>query len=89
MPANKPAKPTAHDDEWMLDLGQVLERFPVSVPTLHKYIQEGKFPTPKSVKGRNLWVASEVTAALRALPSKRMREATPVTITPATLIKTR
>jgi predicted DNA-binding transcriptional regulator AlpA len=45
-----PTKPD--DEERLLNIGQVLERVPVSVPTLYEYIKDGIFPPPRSASPR-------------------------------------
>ena len=52
----------------LLCRSQLLERIPVSPPTLDKLLRLGVLPPPRTLGGRRFWSEAKVSAAIRALP---------------------
>ena len=55
---------------------QVLAKVPVTGPTLWSWVRAGKFPRPRAIFNKTVWVAAEVDAWMQARPH---REYKPVT----------
>ena len=55
---------------------QVLKKIPVTAPTLWAWVRAGKFPRPRAIFNKTVWVAAEVDAWMQARP---LREYKPVT----------
>jgi prophage regulatory protein len=55
---------------------QVLAKVPVTAPTLWAWVRAGKFPRPRAIFNKTVWVAAEVDAWMQARPH---REYKPIT----------
>jgi prophage regulatory protein len=55
---------------------QVLKKIPVTAPTLWAWVRQGKFPRPRAIFNKTVWVAAEVDAWMQARPH---REYKPIT----------
>jgi prophage regulatory protein len=53
----------------LLSKAEVLEAVGVTFPTLWKWMRAGKFPLARTLGSRPAWVASEVEAWIRSLPT--------------------
>jgi predicted DNA-binding transcriptional regulator AlpA len=71
--AQEPAAPA----EKLLTRQQVLERIPVSFPTIWSWMREGKFPPARHMGVKTFWLESEVAAWIRGLPFREYKPATP------------
>jgi prophage regulatory protein len=59
--------------------GRVLELFPVSVPTLDRYVRSGTFPAPIKYGQRGVkWIEAEVLAWLEQRKAERAERIEPV-----------
>jgi prophage regulatory protein len=48
---------------------QVLEKIPVTAPTIWKWVREGKFPRPRALgPNKTVWIEAEVDAWMQAQP---------------------
>ena len=45
-----------------LSKAQVLKKIPVTAPTLWAWVRQGKFPRPRAIFNKTVWVAAEVEA---------------------------
>jgi predicted DNA-binding transcriptional regulator AlpA len=43
---------------------QVLKKIPITAPTLWSWVRAGKFPRPRAIFNKTVWVAAEVEKAL-------------------------
>ena len=59
-----------------LSKAQVLKKIPVTAPTLWAWVRQGKFPRPRAIFNKTVWVAAEVDAWMQARPP---REYKPIT----------
>jgi prophage regulatory protein len=59
-----------------LSKAQVLKKIPVTAPTLWAWVRQGKFPRPRAIFNKTVWVAAEVDAWMQARPH---REYKPIT----------
>jgi predicted DNA-binding transcriptional regulator AlpA len=53
---------------------QVLDRIPVSGPRLWNWSRTGKFPTPRFIGSRTVWVEAEVDAWMEAQPKRAYKD---------------
>jgi predicted DNA-binding transcriptional regulator AlpA len=61
-----PAKPPLV----FLSKQQVLARIPITGPTLWNWSRTGKFPAPRYIGSRTVWVAAEVDEWMRTRPKR-------------------
>jgi predicted DNA-binding transcriptional regulator AlpA len=54
---------------------QVLDRIPVSGPTLWHWSRTGKFPSPRFIGSRTVWLESEVIAWMKSRPMRNYKTA--------------
>jgi predicted DNA-binding transcriptional regulator AlpA len=59
--------------ERLLDKHEVLACTGVSFPTLWAWMRAGRFPRSRIVGGKSMWLASEITAWLAALPVRPLK----------------
>ena len=60
-----------------LSKAQVLQKIPVTAPTLWAWVRAGKFPRPRAISpNKTVWLRDEVDQWMRARP---LREYKPVT----------
>ena len=59
-----------------LSKAQVLRKIPITAPTLWAWVRAGKFPRPRAIFNKTVWVAAEVDAWMQARPH---REYKPIT----------
>jgi predicted DNA-binding transcriptional regulator AlpA len=52
---------------------QVLERVCVTFPVVWQWIREKRFPPPRDVCGKALWLESEVEAWMKSRPVKKYK----------------
>jgi predicted DNA-binding transcriptional regulator AlpA len=57
----------------LLSRKEVLERVPVSYPTLWKYMQVGKFPRSHEFGGKAFWFEAEIDKWMTTLPVVRLK----------------
>jgi predicted DNA-binding transcriptional regulator AlpA len=65
-----PAKPPLV----FLSKNQVLERIPVSGPTLWNWSRTGKFPAPRFIGSRTVWVEAEVDTWMQSRPKRTYKD---------------
>lgn len=53
-----------------LSKAQVLKKIPVTAPTLWVWVRQGKFPRPRAIFNKTVWVAAEVDAWMQARPHR-------------------
>jgi prophage regulatory protein len=57
-----------------LSKAQVLEKIPVTAPTLWSWVRQGKFPRPRAISNnKTVWIAAEVDAWMRAQPIREYK----------------
>jgi predicted DNA-binding transcriptional regulator AlpA len=56
---------------------QVLARIPISGPTLWHWSRTGKFPAPRFIGSRTVWIADEVDAWMQTRPTRNYKAAKP------------
>jgi len=66
-----PAKPPLV----FLSKKQVLDRIPVTGPTLWHWSRIGKFPAPRFIGSRTVWIADEVDEWMRTRPKRDYKSA--------------
>jgi predicted DNA-binding transcriptional regulator AlpA len=54
----------------LLSREQILDRVPVSYPTVLKLVRAGDFPAPRMVGSRPMWVEDEVDEFIANLPAR-------------------
>lgn len=54
---------------------QLLERFPLSFPTIWKMMCQGRFPRARIIGGKSVWFEDEIDAFLDTLPPRRYKNA--------------
>jgi|SRR6516164_2040242 prophage regulatory protein len=52
---------------------QVLKKIPVTAPTLWAWVRQGKFPRPRAIYNKTVWIASEVDAWMQARPHRQYK----------------
>jgi prophage regulatory protein len=57
----------------LLSRKQLLERIPLSYPTVWKLMQRGEFPRSRSVGGKVVWLEREVVEWAEALPVVQLK----------------
>jgi predicted DNA-binding transcriptional regulator AlpA len=57
----------------LLSRKQLLERIPLSYPTVWKLMQRGEFPRSRSVGGKIMWLEREVAEWAEALPVVQLK----------------
>jgi predicted DNA-binding transcriptional regulator AlpA len=57
----------------LLSKAQVLDRVPVTFPTLWAWMRAGKFPRARIIGSKSCWVESEVEAWIAARPLRRLK----------------
>jgi predicted DNA-binding transcriptional regulator AlpA len=70
--AEPPAVP-----EKLLTRAEVLQRVPVTFPTIWAWMREGKFPSARHMGVKTFWLESEVSAWIRGLPFREYKPLTP------------
>ena len=61
-----------------LSKAQVLKKIPVTAPTLWAWVRQGKFPRPRAIFNKTVWVAAEVDAWMQARPHREYKPITPI-----------
>jgi prophage regulatory protein len=61
-----------------LSKGQVLQKIPVTAPTLWTWVRQGKFPRPRAIFNKTVWVAAEVDAWMQARPHREYKPIKPI-----------
>jgi prophage regulatory protein len=62
-----------------LSKAQVLQKIPVTAPTLWAWVRAGKFPRPRAISpNKTVWVAAEVDAWMQARPHRQYKPITPI-----------
>jgi prophage regulatory protein len=56
-----------------LSKAQVLKKIPVTAPTLWAWVRKGKFPRPRAIFNKTVWVAAEVDAWMQARPHREYK----------------
>jgi len=56
-----------------LSKAQVLQKIPVTAPTLWAWVRQGKFPRPRAIFNKTVWVAAEVDAWMQARPHREYK----------------
>ena len=59
-----------------LSKAQVLKKIPVTAPTLWAWVRQGKFPRPRAIFNKTVWVAAEVDAWMQARPHRKYKPIT-------------
>jgi predicted DNA-binding transcriptional regulator AlpA len=57
---------------------QVLKKIPVTAPTLWAWVRQGKFPRPRAIFNKTVWVAAEVEAWMEARPQRQYKPIKPI-----------
>ena len=57
---------------------QVLQKIPVTAPTLWAWVRQGKFPRPRAIFNKTVWVAAEVEAWMKARPQRQYKPIKPI-----------
>jgi len=57
----------------LLSARQVLDRVPLSYPTIWKMMREGKFPRARKISNRSFWIESEIDAYINGLLLRRLK----------------
>jgi predicted DNA-binding transcriptional regulator AlpA len=53
---------------------QVLNKVPVTAPTLWTWVRAGKFPKPRTISpNKTVWIEAEVDAWMKAQPTPRYK----------------
>jgi predicted DNA-binding transcriptional regulator AlpA len=81
LPSSTSATPRKEADEEppdkpplvFLSKQQVLARIPITGPTLWHWSRTGKFPAPRSIGSRTVWIADEVDAWMRTRPRRNYK----------------
>ena len=60
-----------------LSKAQVLKKIPVTAPTLWAWVRQGKFPRPRAIFNKTVWVAAEVEAWMEARPQRQYKPIKP------------
>jgi prophage regulatory protein len=60
-----------------LSKAQVLQKIPVTAPTLWTWVRQGKFPRPRAIFNKTVWVAAEVEAWMEARPQRQYKPIKP------------
>ena len=55
---------------------QVLKKIPITAPTLWAWVRAGKFPRPRAIFNKTVWVAAEVDAWMQARPHREYKRIT-------------
>jgi predicted DNA-binding transcriptional regulator AlpA len=62
-----PAEPAEAKPLVFLSKAQVLQKIPITAPTLWSWVRQGKFPAPRSISNNKVvWIEAEVDAWMRA-----------------------
>jgi prophage regulatory protein len=61
-----------------LSKAQVLKKIPVTAPTLWAWVRQGKFPRPRAIFNKTVWVAAEVDAWMQARPHRQYKPIKPI-----------
>ena len=61
------------DDARLLSKVEVLDRVGVTYPTIWTWMREGRFPRSREVGGKTFWIASEIDAWIKALPTVQLK----------------
>jgi predicted DNA-binding transcriptional regulator AlpA len=59
--------------ERLLTRAEVLQRVPVTFPTIWSWMREGKFPSARHMGVKTFWLESEVSAWIRGLPFREYK----------------
>ena len=59
-----------------LSKAQVLQKIPVTAPTLWAWVRQGKFPRPRAIFNKTVWIAAEVDAWMQARPHREYKPPT-------------
>jgi prophage regulatory protein len=51
-----------------LSKAQVLKKIPITAPTLWSWVRQGKFPRPRAICNKTVWLEAEVDAWMQARP---------------------
>jgi predicted DNA-binding transcriptional regulator AlpA len=72
-----PETPTPNHDDTIAFLSkkEVLARIPVTGPTLWHWSRTGRFPKPRTIGGRTVWIKHEVIEWMRTRPLQNYKEA--------------
>jgi len=58
----------------LLSKAQVLQKVPITGPTLWNWVRQGKFPRPRAISpNKTCWVQGEVDAWIRAQPTRNYK----------------
>jgi predicted DNA-binding transcriptional regulator AlpA len=71
--AQEPSAPP----ERLLTRAELLQRVPVTFPTIWSWMREGKFPPARHLGVKTFWLESEVSAWIRGLPLREYKPLTP------------
>ena len=63
------------DPPTFLSKAEVLRRIPISGPTLWHWSRTGKFPRPRYIGSRTVWIESEVLHWMRTRPVRNYKAA--------------
>ena len=80
-PPTKPSRGKDADEEppdkplVFLSKQQVLDRIPITGPTLWNWSRTGKFPRPRHIGSRTVWIADEVDEWMRTRPLRNYKDA--------------
>ena len=62
-----------------LSKAQVLQKIPVTAPTLWSWVRAGKFPRPQAISpNKTVWVAAEVDEWMKVRPYRQYKPITPI-----------
>jgi prophage regulatory protein len=57
----------------LLSRKDVLERVPLSYPTIWKMMRDGKFPRSREIGGKAAWIESELNAWITERPVTKLK----------------
>ena len=57
---------------------QVLKKIPITAPTLWAWVRQGKFPRPRAIFNKTVWIAAEVDAWMQARPHREYKPIKPL-----------
>jgi predicted DNA-binding transcriptional regulator AlpA len=67
-------EPPAKPQLVFLSKQQVLDRIPITGPTLWNWSRAGKFPAPRYIGSRTVWIEAEVDAWMQSRPKRTYKD---------------
>ena len=57
----------------LIDKHELLDKVPLSYPSIWQRMQDGRFPRSRSIDGRSFWVEAEIDEYIANLPIRRLK----------------